>query len=86
MLREERVMAVAVGAMRRGLEVGGRWERIGVESAHELIWNAEVEVAEALLNTTRIAQIVSNGWSKKKAIRKRKVEQGMLESVNKRKD
>jgi hypothetical protein len=45
------------GAMRRGLEVGGRWERIGVESAHELIWNAEVEAVVAL-NITRIAQIV----------------------------
>jgi hypothetical protein len=43
-------------------------------------------VAEALFNTTRIAQIVSNGWSRKKEIRKRKVEEGMLESVNKRKD
>jgi len=86
MLREERVMAVAVGAMRRGLEVGGRWERIGVESAHELRRNAEVEVTEALLDTTRIAQIVSFGWSRKKEIRKRKVEQGILESVNKRKD
>jgi hypothetical protein len=83
MLREERGMAFALGAIRRGLEVGGRWERIGVESAHELRWNAEVEVAEALLNTTRIAQI--NGWSRKKEIRKRKVEEGLLESVNKRK-
>lgn len=84
MLREERGMAFAVGAIRRGLEVGGRWERIGVESAHELRWNAEVEVTEALLNTTRIAQI--NGWSRKKEIRKRRVEEGILESVNKRKD
>jgi hypothetical protein len=40
MLREERGMTFAVGAMIRGLEVGGRWERIGVEEsklAHELI-------------------------------------------------
>lgn len=50
-------MTFAVGAMIRGLEVGGRWERIGVESAHELGWNAEVEVVGAL-NITRIAQIV----------------------------
>jgi hypothetical protein len=57
MLREERGMTFAVGAMIRGLEVGGRWERIGVESAHELRWNAEVEVVGAL-NITRIAQIV----------------------------
>jgi hypothetical protein len=54
---EERGMTFAVGAMRRGLEVGGRWERIGVESAHELRWNAEVEVVGAS-NITRIAQIV----------------------------
>ena len=66
MLREERGKAFAVGAMRSGLEVGGRWERIGVESAHELRWNAEVEVVETSLNTTRIAQIVSSGWSRKK--------------------
>jgi len=79
-------MAFAVDAIRRGLEVGGRRERIGVESAHELRWNAEVEVAEALLNTTRIARIGSNGWSRKKEIRKRRVEEGILESVNKRKD
>jgi hypothetical protein len=57
MLREERGMTFAVGAMIRGLEVGGRWERIGVESAHELRWNAEVELVGAL-NITRIAQIV----------------------------
>jgi hypothetical protein len=72
MLREERGMAFAVGAIRRGLEVGGRWERIGVESAHELRWNAEVEVAEALLNTTRIAQIVSNGLVQKERNKERK--------------
>jgi hypothetical protein len=57
MLIEERVMMFAVGGMIRGLEVGGRWERIGVESAHELRWNAEVEVVEGL-EITRIAQIV----------------------------
>jgi hypothetical protein len=40
MLREERGMTFLVGATRSGLEVGGRWERIGVEEesklAHEL--------------------------------------------------
>lgn len=65
MLREERGMAFAVGAMMRGLEVGGRWERIGVESAHEWRWKAEVEAAEALFNTTRIAQIVVGPERKK---------------------
>ena len=58
MLREEMGMMFAVDAMRRGLEVGGRWERIGVESAHELRWNAEVEVMVGGSNTTRIAHIV----------------------------
>ena len=33
MLREERGMRFAVGGMWRGLEVGGRQERIGVEEA-----------------------------------------------------
>jgi hypothetical protein len=33
MLREERGMTFAVGGMRSGLEVGGRWERIGVEDS-----------------------------------------------------
>jgi hypothetical protein len=41
MLREGRGMTLAVGAMRSGLEVGGRWERMGVEEesklAHELM-------------------------------------------------
>jgi hypothetical protein len=40
LLREERGMIFADCEMRSGLEVGGRWERIGVEEcklAHELI-------------------------------------------------
>ena len=48
----------AVGAIRSGLEVGGRWERIGVEepkSAHELTWNVEIDVVECL-DIGRIAQ------------------------------
>jgi hypothetical protein len=73
MLREERGKMLAVGAMRRGREVGGRWERIGAESAHELRWNAEVEVVEAL-NITRIAQIVRVVDQKER--KKRREEEG----------
>jgi len=53
MLREARGMMFAVGAITRGLEVGGRWERIGVEvSAQE--FEVEVDMIEGL-DITRIA-------------------------------
>ena len=51
----------AVGTIRRGR----RWERIGVESAHELRRHAEVEVVVEGSNTTRIAHIAVDahcGW------------------------
>jgi hypothetical protein len=75
MLWEERGKMLAVGAMRRGLEVGGRWERIGAESAHELRWNAEVEVVEAL-NITRIAHADSSSCGPETKKEKKREEEG----------
>jgi hypothetical protein len=85
MLREERGMTFAVGAMRRGLEVGGRWEKIGVEEsrlAHELTWNVEIDVVEDL-DITRIAHQFEH-WSRKKEGKNGKDERGReaLECVN----